>query len=139
MPCLPTSALRVAFQVTEGSVMAITPPSHSKRDLEASSANTCPLTCVSSNGGLVHAHHPSLSHSAAQHALPRSKCESEDCSSPTYSLSHISSDRGLCSCPPCPPSLETQVGGSILPPPALHLTFRVTEGSVHAQHTQHTL
>src|SRR6266545_7193036 len=139
MPCLPTSALRVAFQVTKGSVMAITPPSHSKHDSEASSANTCPLTCVSSNGGLVNAHHPSLSHSVAQHTLPHSKCKSEGCSSPIYPLSCISSYRGLCSCPPRPPSLEMRVGGSILRPPARHLAFRATEGSVYAQHAQHTL
>jgi len=71
----------------EGSVMAITPLLSSKHESEASSANTCPLTCVLSNGGLVHAHHhppccilwpstPSLARNASWRAvlLPPTLC-----------------------------------------------------------------
>jgi len=53
---------------------------------------------------------PSFTQNASQRAI-------------LHPLSCISSDRGLCSCPPCPPSLKTRVGGSVLPPPALHLAF----------------
>ena len=86
-PCLPTPTLRLAFQAMEGSVMAITPLLSLKRESEASSANTCPLTRVSSNGGLVHAHHhppccilrpstPSLTQNASRRAvlLPPTLC-----------------------------------------------------------------
>src|SRR6266545_7871514 len=61
------------------------------------------------------------------------------CSAPACPPSRVLSDRGLCSCPPCPSSLKMQVGGSVLPPPALCLTFRATKGSVHAQHAHHPL
>ena len=85
-PCLPTPTLRLAFQAMEGSVMA-TPLLSLKRESEASSANTCPLTRVSSNGGLVHAHHhppccilqpstPSLAQNVSRRAvlLPPTLC-----------------------------------------------------------------
>jgi len=75
--------------------------------------------------GSVHAQH-------IHHALSCPKCElGGSVLPPTCPLSRILSDRGLCSCPTCPASLETQVGGSVLPPPALCLAFRV-EGFVHS-------
>jgi len=58
--------------------------------------------------GFVHAHQ----------AVPRSKHESEGLFTPTCSLTRVSSDGGLCSRPPSPPSLETQVGGFFLCPPS---------------------
>ncbi len=63
---------------------------------------------------------PSLTQNASRRAvlLPPTLC-------PTFWVTE-----GFFSCPPRPPSLETRVGGSVLPPSALHLTFRVTEGSV---------
>jgi len=58
--------------------------------------------------------------------------ELEGFSAPTYPLSHISSEGGLCSDPPSPPSPEMQVGGFVLPLPALCLVFWATEGFAHA-------
>src|SRR6266545_6513915 len=88
-PCLPTSALQVAFQVTEGSVMAITPPpslemrlgglfcqhlpsescfeqwrAHSRPSplLVAFCSPACPPSLKMRVGGLFFSHLPSVPH-----------------------------------------------------------------------------
>ena len=53
-PLLPTTALRLAFQATEGSSTSITSLPRLKRKLEASSAIHCPASCILSNGGFIH-------------------------------------------------------------------------------------
>jgi len=53
-PLLPTTALQLVFQATEGSSMSITSLPHLKRELEASSAIHCPASCILSNRGFIH-------------------------------------------------------------------------------------
>ena len=90
------------------------------------SANHHPPTRVSSEGGLVHAHH----------ALPCSKHKSEGLFCPHLpSVSRFERRRALFM--PSTPSLaqNTSREGLFCPTPALRLVFQATEGSVHAQHT----
>ena len=72
--------------------------------------HTRPLSCVSSNGGLFHAHYP----------LPCSKCKSEGLSYPHPPCVSSFKQRGTRSCPPQPPP---HVKHRLEPTPNLCLVF----------------
>ena len=129
----------------EALFMPTTPSLAQNASRRVRSAPTCPPSRVSSDGGLCSCparparpplpktrvgrvcsapHLPSVSRFERRRALfmPNTPCLARNASwrvrsAPTCPPSRISSG-GLCSLPPSPPSLETRVGGSILPPPA---------------------